>query len=79
MDADGEAATCWENGQMTMPAPGGRWFNPPGFLADHAPINYSAKILKSLQGEARNDAPTVTVVNRDRQQKRVRPSAPPTH
>jgi len=32
-----------------MSALGERWSNPPGFLVDHAPINYSAKIQKSLQ------------------------------
>jgi hypothetical protein len=27
-----------------------RWYDPPRFLADHAPINYSARIGLFLQG-----------------------------
>ena len=27
-----------------------RWYDPPRFLADHAPINYSARIARYLQG-----------------------------
>lgn len=48
MEPDGEPANCFESGRLTMSALGERWYNPPGFLVDHAPINYSAKIQMSL-------------------------------
>ena len=31
-------------------SPESRWYDPPRFLADHAPINYSARIGQFLQG-----------------------------
>jgi hypothetical protein len=45
---NGAPANCFESGRLTMSALGKRWHNPPGFLIDHAPINYSAKIQKGL-------------------------------
>ncbi len=77
MDADGEAANCWENGKMSIPTTGGRMFNPPGFLADHAPVNYSAKILKSLQSDSNGNDPTVMNANTDRERARVSPPDSP--
>jgi pimeloyl-ACP methyl ester carboxylesterase len=41
-----------------------RWYDPPRFLADHAPINYSARIGQFLQGiraDGRSDKPRVPV------------------
>jgi triacylglycerol lipase len=52
MEPGGEPANCFESGRLSMSALGERWYNPPEFLVDHAPINYSAKIEKSLQQEA---------------------------
>jgi triacylglycerol lipase len=46
---NGEPVNCFESGRLSMSALGKRWHHPPGFLVDHAPINYSAKIQKSLQ------------------------------
>ena len=46
---NGEPANCFESSRLSMSALGKRWHHPPGFLVDHAPINYSAKIQKSLQ------------------------------
>jgi len=48
MEPDGEPANCFESGRLTMSALGERWYHPPGFLVDHAPINYSAKIQRGL-------------------------------
>lgn len=48
VEPDGEPANCFESGRLSMSALGGRWYHPPGFLVDHAPINYSAKIQKGL-------------------------------
>lgn len=52
MKPGGEPANCFESGRLSMSALGERWYNPPGFLADHAPINYSAKIEQGLRQEA---------------------------
>jgi hypothetical protein len=49
IETNGEPANCFESGRLSMTALGERWSNPPGFLVDHAPINYSARIQKSLQ------------------------------
>jgi hypothetical protein len=49
MEPGGEPANCFESGRLSMSALGERWYNPPGFLVDHAPINYSAKIQQSLR------------------------------
>jgi triacylglycerol lipase len=49
MEPGGEPANCFESGRLSMSALGERWYNPPGFLVDHAPINYSAKIQRSLR------------------------------
>jgi hypothetical protein len=49
IEPNGEPANRFESGRLSMSALGERWSNPPGFLVDHAPINYSAKIQKSLQ------------------------------
>jgi len=46
--SSGESVNCFDSGRWSMSAPGKRWHHPPGFLVDHAPINYSAKIQKSL-------------------------------
>jgi|GEM_PF-349031 len=78
MAGGGEAATCWESARMSMPASGGRWFNPPGFLADHAPINYSAKILKSLHSNPNENGLAVVDADRDRNNVRIRLSGSPT-
>jgi hypothetical protein len=51
MEPGGEPANCFESGRLSMSALGERWYNPPGFLVDHAPINYSAKIQRSLRLE----------------------------
>ena len=51
MEENGAAATCWESGRLSVTVPHARWYNPPGFLVDHAPINYSAKIHESLRKE----------------------------
>jgi triacylglycerol lipase len=53
MEPTGEPANCFESGRLSMSAPGEHWSNPSGFLVDHAPINYSAKIQKSLQAGRR--------------------------
>jgi len=48
MDPGGEPANCFESGRLAMSVPGERWYNPPGFLVDHAPVNYSAGIQRGL-------------------------------
>jgi triacylglycerol lipase len=79
MEPDGEPANCFESGRLSMAALGERWYNPPGFLVDHAPINYSAKIQQSLQEEAvaRRSAAGKNAV--DARPRRIIPAAPPTH
>lgn len=52
MDENGAAARCWENRHLTLTTTAARWYNPPGFLVDHAPINYSAKIQKNINKDA---------------------------
>jgi hypothetical protein len=64
IESNGEPATCFESGRLSMSALGERWSNPPGFLVDHAPINYSAKIQKSLQA-GRSAAVTGDQTTRD--------------
>ncbi len=44
-----------------------RWYDPPRFLADHAPINYSARIGQYLQGiGTASDNPVQPVVSAER-------------
>lgn len=44
-----------------------RWYDPPRFLADHAPINYSARIGQFLQAiDTASDNPDRPVVSADR-------------
>ena len=45
---NGEPASGFESGRVSMSALGEPWHNPPGFLVDHAPINYSANIQRNL-------------------------------
>ena len=49
MEKNGASTNCFENGRLSMAALTERWYHPPVFLADHAPINYSAKIAQTLQ------------------------------
>lgn len=74
---NGEPVNCFESGRLTMSALGKRWHNPPGFLVDHAPINYSAKIQKSLQ----QSPPVCDAVGESHpltSKKRIKPTGPPT-
>ncbi len=40
---------CENDTLATAPSQESRWYDPPGFLADHAPINYSTRIGQYLQ------------------------------
>jgi hypothetical protein len=48
-DAQVAALDCGEDTPAVTSAES-RWYDPPRFLADHAPINYSARIAQFLQG-----------------------------
>lgn len=52
MEKTGASTNCFENGRLSMAAMTERWYHPPVFLADHAPINYSAKIAKALHARS---------------------------
>jgi hypothetical protein len=51
MEKGSAATNCFESGRLSMAALAERWYDPPVFLADHAPVNYSVKIARALQGE----------------------------
>jgi len=74
-----DPANCFESGRLSTSALGERWYNPPGFLVDHAPINYSAKIQKSLRqaASARLAAERKTAFGGNASQ--FMPPPPPTH
>jgi hypothetical protein len=47
----GASANCFESGRLSVAALTERWYDPPEFLGDHAPVNYSAKIAGALQND----------------------------
>lgn len=50
MEKSWASTTCFESGRLSMAALTERWYDPPVFLADHAPVNYAVKIARALQG-----------------------------
>lgn len=71
---DADVAQLADGGDEASPetSPESRWYGPPRFLADHAPINYSARIGNFLQGSRADfhtvatGAPTPLVISTNR-------------
>ena len=78
MEPGGEPANCFESGRLSMSALGERWYHPPGFLVDHAPINYSANIQRSLQAARSACSEAGTAPPGNSVTKRITPPPPPT-
>jgi len=78
MEENDMSENCWESGRMSLPVSEDRWFSPPQFLVDHAPINYSAKIQSVLQTAQTSPSPEAVWPPAGKKKKPLRTPPPPT-
>ncbi|MGD9331185.1 MAG: lipase family protein [Desulfobacterales bacterium] len=78
MKDSGQTTTCWESARPSLAGAAPRWYNPPGFLVDHAPINYSAKLYESLPKITKAWPRATGKAGRAMPRAPIRSAAPPT-